>query len=463
MSQTENRIIDSETNVDIERIDIVSIGVDFLRVLKRMWLYAVVFALIGGMVMGFQANRSYQAYYTASATFTINIHSEQQGGIVGSTSFYDNEAAEQMALTFPHILTSGVLQRRVARELGVSAISGVIKATAVENTNLFTLSVRDKDPQKANETLQAVMNNYPSISEAIIGKVNMKLLDETGVPTNPDNPKDLKNSIAKGALAGVALSFVWMVLVVLSRRTIRREEDCPRYINKKCLGSIPYVRPKLRSKTVRKYINISEETTNEEFKEAIRIVRNRVERSAKENDLKVILVTSALAGEGKSTIAVNLAISLAQEGKHVALIDCDLRNPSDSVILNLETPIGLTDVLKKNAKLSECVRKVELNGARGTVNMLYLPVGKTVADGSHWLGNEMVEKIIESLKHKMDYVILDSAPVGLLTDASVLAQYADGAVFIVKKDFAKADYILKGMEHLAEGNVHMIGCVLNGD
>lgn len=463
MSQTENRFTNSETFLDIEKIDIVSIFLDFFRAFQKMWIHVVIFAVIGGAIFGYRANSSYQPFYQASATFTINIYSEQTNGSTSSVSFYDNEAAEQMARVFPHILTSGVLQRKVAKDLGLNSVPGTISAKSEANTNLFTLSVTDTDPERANEVLHSVMENYPEISETIIGKVNMKLLDETGVPTSPANGKSLKRDVLKGVLAGGALAVIWMVVVSLSRGTVRREDDCPKYVHKKCLGSVPYVKQKKRSKNVKHYINISEGKINLDFVEAIRIIRNKVERSAKENDLKVILVTSALAGEGKSTIAVNLAISLAQEGKYVALMDCDFRNPSDDEILGVESKVGLTDVLNKTAKLNACIQKIELEGVRGMVKMLYLPVGQPVSDGSMFLGKDYVQQIIKSLKSKMDYVILDSAPVGLLTDASVLAQYADGAIFIIKKDFAKVDYILNGMGHLLDTNIHVIGCVLNGD
>ena len=83
-------------------------------------------------------------------------------------------------------------------------------------------------------------------------------------------------------------------------------------------------------------------------------------------------------------------------------------------------------------------------------------------DGSRLLGTERMEKIIQALEEKMDYVILDSAPAGVLTDAGVLAEFADSAVFIVKKDFAKVEHILDGMEELSESHVHLIGGILNG-
>ena len=94
--------------------------------------------------------------------------------------------------------------------------------------------------------------------------------------------------------------------------------------------------------------------------------------------------------------------------------------------------------------------------------MIFLPGGKTISDGSDLLGTELMGRIIEKLEEISDFVILDSAPAGLLTDAVVLAQYADGAAFVVRKDFARVDYIMDGMEHLAESNIQIIGGILNG-
>ena len=137
-----------------------------------------------------RARLQYQPVYTASATFTVNIQREQQGvADTGSASFFNNSTAEQMAKTFPYILTSGVLKRKVAKDMDIAAVPGKIKATVAENTNLLTISVTDQDAGRAYATLKSVEKNYPAISEVIVGKANMEMLDETGIPAEPDNPK----------------------------------------------------------------------------------------------------------------------------------------------------------------------------------------------------------------------------------------------------------------------------------
>jgi receptor protein-tyrosine kinase len=347
--------------------------------------------------------------------------------------------------------------------MGVEYITGVISASVEESTNILTLSVTDAKPERAQETLLAVVENYPEFSEMIVGKVNLNLLDETGVPTATSNRRDWINPTIKGATIGAAIGLLWVAFVSIVRKTIRRESDCIKYANKVCIGSVPYVREKKRSTKKKRYLNIMDTALNPDFKEAIRIVRNKVERSTKEHVLKTILVTSALAGEGKSTIAVNLAISLAQEGKRVALVDCDLRNPTDHEILGLDIKNGLVDYLKQTISIKECIHTAEALHMPSEIKLAFVPGGNAVVDGANYLADERMRLVIKSLEEQMDYVILDSAPVGLMTDAGVLAQHADGAIFVVKKDFASADYILNGMQHLTDNSTHIIGCVINGD
>lgn len=444
------------------RIDVSALLLDFLRVVRKMWLRFVILIVIGALVSGLMANFSYSAKYTAYTSFTVNIWDEEDDS--GFAAYYDNEAAEQMADTFPYILTSGVLQRKVAKDMGTAGVSGSIDASVIENTNLFTLSVTDSDPQRAYDTLQAVIENYPSVSEAVVGRLNMNILDESGVPESPDNPKDLKKDAVKGGVVGFAIALLWAIFVTLTRRTIKSEEDCQRYVNQRCLGTVPFVRIKERSDKTKRHLNIMKRTINADFKEAIRIIRNKVERHTHSGEMKKILVTSALAGEGKSTIAVNLAISLAQEGKRVTLVDCDLRNPSDSEIMGVDPEIGLIDYLDGDVDFKKCIMPFNnMIDGQESLKLYFIPGGKAVADGSNLLGSDKMKELIDVVSNVSDYVILDSPPVGLLTDASVLGQFADCAMFIVKKDFAKSQHIMDGMEHLAESSIPVIGCVLNGE
>ena len=454
---------ENEKSQEPELIDITEMLSDYFRIFRRMWAWVLILTLLGTGIFYIRARVQYQPRYTASATFTVNIQRDQQGvGESGTVAFYNNSAAEQMAKTFPYILTSGVLKRKVAKDMGTGSVTGNIQANVAENTNLLTISVTDRDAGRASAILQSVIKNYPEISEVIVGKTNMEMLDETGIPPEPDNPKDFKKSALKGGLFGFLIAALWTALLVVTRRTVRKESDIHRWMHTRCLGTVPEIHEKRRSGTSQTRMVLTDPKVEEKLQESFRMIRNKVEYHAHEYHLKTFLITSALAGEGKSTIAVNLALSLAQAGKKVVLIDCDLRHPTDRKILNLDPGEGLGEVLEHKKKLAECIIKSKDMGLDPEMRLMFLPGGTSLRDGSELLGTEFMHRIIARMEEWADYVILDSAPAGLLTDAVVLAQYADAAVFVVRKDFARVDHIMDGMEHLAESQVQIIGGILNG-
>lgn len=443
-------------------IDIVGLLTDYFRTLRRMWIWVLILAVAGGTFSYLRSYMTWSPRYTASATFTITASQDGSDPTTGSYAFYDNSTAEQMANTFPYILTSGVLSRRAAETMGREAVSGQITASSEANTNLFTMSVTDSDAGLAYETLQAVIQCYPEVSEVIIGRTNMQLLDETGIPAYPDNPRDGKGALVKGAGAGALLGLLWAGAVTISRMTVKKKEDFQTRAHMKCIGEVPQVTMKKRSRESRNVLNILNEKTDPAFEEAMQLVRGKVEYSAWRHHSKTILVTSALAGEGKSTLAVNLALAFSKSGKRAALIDCDLRHPSDRKILGLEEGSGLYEVLTREARLGDVLLTGKDMEMDEEFKFCFLPGGKAAEDGSRLLGSERMQKVIEAVQEKVDYVILDSAPAGLLTDAGVLAQYADSAIFVIKRDFASTTHIMEGLEELSESRVHLIGGILNG-
>lgn len=453
-----DNIIDNEKNNELEKIDITLMIVNFSHALKKRWKQMLIIILVCAAGFGIYESLNYKATYTASATYAIYVGDRTEGTTL--TGYYNNSAAEQVGKSFPYILTSSVLQRKVAETLNMPSIPGKVTAKVKENTNFITISVKDSEAERAYNTLQAVLTDYPEVSESIIGKITMELLDETGVPSNPDTPRNLKGYVAHGTIVGVMITILYLVLVILLNKTVLREEDCKKKINIKCLGSVPHIREKLRSHKVENHPNILKKNINRDFTESFQIIRNKIEQSSKKNHLKSIMITSAMPGEGKSTVAVNVALSLAQKGKKVALIDADLRNPSDAEIVGIQGGKGVIDYIKGEIPLSESIVQGK-DIAGDNIPLLFVKGGKAVEDGAKYLGNGRMKVLIDTLEEKMDYVIVDTPPIGLLTDAGILAQYVDGAVFVVKQDYVKAKHILESMQHLTDSNVYMMGCVLN--
>ena len=158
-------------------IDLVVLLNDFLRQARHMWALLLVLILICAGGLSFLRYRSFSPVYEASASFTIKVANP----LHATVEAYNRETAEQMAKTFPYILTSGVLQQRIREYLGVSYVPS-ISAKAMESANIFTLTVRDSDPQRAHDVLNAAIACYPEISDFVVGPTVFYLLDETGIP-----------------------------------------------------------------------------------------------------------------------------------------------------------------------------------------------------------------------------------------------------------------------------------------
>ncbi len=445
-----------ESAVDSEQL---SIFVDFLRMLPKIWIWILVLTVLGGSISFYRANKTYVPTYTASSTFIVKVKNEQSLYGAG-TNYYNDAQTQHLASTFPYILTSGLLHRTVAKDLN-EPVTSSIYVEIINNTNILVLHVQDRNPEKAYRTLQSVIKNYPVVSEPIIGKVDLTLLDETDVPTKPDNPRVFIKETLFGALIGLLLSLGWGVLVFITNRTIRNEGDIRNKLGINALGTIPRVHRKERTRDIVEHQLITDPKVKDLLSEPFRMVKNQVEYLSQRDNHKVILITSATASEGKSFFSSNLVLSLITSGKKVTFIDCDLRHPTIRSIFDMEQDKGLYEYLNGEMELVEYLTLAKQENDHGFSNFLFLPGGAAVSDGSNLLSSERMKTLIDRVKEKSDYVILDSAPAGLLTDSVVLAKYAEAAIMVIRKDVARIDLIDDAISHLSQSDINVLGAVLN--
>ena len=434
-------------------IDLYTLIEDIWKGIRKFGWIIVILAIISAVIASLRTYKSYYPFYTASATFTVNLSTESEA----SNIYDDNLKAAQMSKTFPYIITSGVLKNVIAADLGAAYVSESITAENVENTNLFTLKVTSDDAQKAYDVLQSVIKNYPKITETVVGRTYLNMIDETGIPMEPANRLNYRNSVMLGALVGFALGILILLIYALTRRTIHKEEDLIELSSIKCLGSLPEVLFKRSEKNYNTEVSLLNEKLPQWYKESIYKIRTRVEKTAASKQMKSILVTSAIQGEGKSTLAFNLALALAEGGKEVVLMDCDLRHPTIKNMISLkEGSVGLDDVLNGKAELKDAIRYYD------DLKFSVLICSQATQNASEVLDSPKMRELLTELEETADYIIVDTAPSAILSDTSNLAKLADGVIFLVKQDYAKIYQILEGLEHLSESSgIEIIGCVLN--
>ena len=191
----------------------------------------------------------------------------------------------------------------------------------------------------------------------------------------------------------------------------------------------------------------------------MRLIRTRLERQLEGK--QVLMVTSSISGEGKSTVAANLAISMALKGKRVILVDCDLRNPTTAKIFNLKEKYpGLVSVLRGECRVEDTLYEVRKDGQ--PVGLTLLPGGERESRLVEILGSEAMSNLIARLRARADVVILDTPPSAVLVDAMMLVKYVDAVAYVVMSDFARRRYIFDGMEELSNSDAPIVGCILNG-
>ena len=431
-------------------IDLHTLISDFLRSAKYfLWLGFLLVLLSTAAFCG-KTYLSYTPKYQATASFTVYVTNPLQAEI----RMYNTATAEQMAKTFPYILTSGALSDMVTQELGISTMPAV-SASVLENTNIFTLSVTSGDPQLSYNVLNAVITYYPDVAEFVVGPTTMNLLDESGVPSQPVNSRNWGSAIKKGVLVGLVLWAAIVLLFAFMRSTIHNETELKQLINLRCLGMLPMAKGYHKGGKNGPCPVLTDEGDKLGFGESVRLLRIRVEKELREHGRKVLLVSSAIPGEGKTTVAANLAIAMAKKGKRTLLIDCDLRNPSVAAIYGQEETLGMAAFLTGKAAADKIIH-------RQAVKNLYVVFGGPPAsNAAELLAKVETKYFIQAARNVFDFVILDTPPCSMLADAAELAELADCALYTIRQDYAPKDRILEGAQLLAGSGLPLIGCVMN--
>lgn len=443
-------------NTEAIEIDFLQLLIDVIDGIRRQgWILLAVMSIVG-TVCFFVARFNYKPYYEAYTSFTVNTMST----VNYNSRSQKNNVTNKMGQIFPYILTSDALKSLVMEDMGFGDekdLPAKIMASVVRDTNLVTLKVRSDDPQFAYDTLRSVLRNYPSISDVAIGDVTLKQMDESGLPTVPANSPMSKKAAAVGMLLCFLIYTAWLVIKSITRKTIRSESELTKYFNTQYLGNLPSVVFKKRSKNQNQTVTIDSEGIPFAFVESVRSIRHRVEREAQKYNAKIIIVTSALQSEGKTTTATNLAIALANRKHNVLLVDGDLRNPSVLPALGME-PVekGMVDLLSERCKFNDI-----LMSYKERKHLALLPGGKLIDNPTALWTSQNAEKLFKKLSEMSDYVIVDAPPSAIVSDASLIARLADGCVYVVRQDYAGIDTLREGMEMFSGTGCKLLGCVLN--
>ena len=188
--------------------------------------------------------------------------------------------------------------------------------------------------------------------------------------------------------------------------------------------------------------------------EAYKTLRTNIEQITSIDNIKTILITSSISGEGKSTVAGNLAISLSKNNHKVLVIDCDLRRPSLHNKFNIENEYGVGEILLGENELKSSIKKIDSR-------LSVLTAGKIKNDTAELFATENMKQLLEEVRITYDYIIIDSAPIIPVADTSVLARVIDAAVLVVRANKSIEKLVIQGYEKLKKTSIKILGTVSN--
>ena len=422
-----------------------------LDVAKR-WLLIVLVAVMAGVGTYILKDASYQPAYKTTATFVVTSQDS-------SATVYSNlTSASTLASVFSELLNSSILRKNILQHTDLASFNGTIQASAIPETNLLTMTVTASDPRSAYLMAQGIIEHHEELTYQVIDGIVLEVLQKPLVPTAPSNRINASGEMKRMALLAAAAAAAVLAYLSFQQDTLRSAEEVRKKLNCSYLGEIAHEN---KYKTLPTWIRrpktsilITNPATSFRFVESIRKLRRRMEQRIGEG--KVLMVTSLLENEGKSTVAVNLALALAQKHQEVLLIDCDLRKPACHALLEQKKLThGLRDVLSDGVPLGEVIRQDKKSG-------LYMLLETRAASNSGDLvSSEVMQELLQWARGEFDYVVLDMPPMAAVSDAESMADFADASILVVRQNVSTAASVNKAITALERGSAKLLGCVLN--
>lgn len=422
--------------------------VDYLRLLRRRW-YLLVAALIVGGLGATAATHQQPRLYRASTTFYI---SDQQGRPV--STLLASSAQDRIA-TYATLAGSSPVINRVLGALpaGIHVAHIGIAATGIPGTIFMQLNTQADSVSGAFQLAAAYTRVFPAYitqfehAGAGADSTSLKILNPPAVSTNPISPNPRKNLLL-GLGLGLLVGLCGLMIAEALDNRMRTPEDIERASGLSLLATVP---SEHRSDPL-----VAATRPRSQRAEAIRQLRTNIQFAAVDRTMSSIIVTSALAGEGKTSVSANLAVTFGAMGKRVILVDADLRKPSVAEFMSVEGGVGLTSVLIGSVSLDDALIPW---GRDRTVSIL--TAGPRPANPSELLASSKMSELLEQLKQRADVIVIDTPPMLPVTDAAVLGAQSDGVVLIARINGTSKQKIKAAAAQLRKLGLPALGVVAN--
>lgn len=438
---------------------------DIVKILIKRFILIGICTFVGLLSLYLISKFLIKPQYSAYVQLYVNTNTDESVNELNDLNY-----AQKIVTTYISFLQTKAFYEQVVNESDLNYSSGEIKnmtsIKTVNNTEIFQITVTSDDPSVSYHLAGIMQEIGPRLINDIKPNAQISIVDPVIMPTSPSSPNIFKNMVIGGA-AGFLLSVITSLLIEVLDINVKNREDLEKKYQLPILSEIPFMHGSKKRNFIsarfgekKNKVHIMHEKFKEDTRfaiaEAYSSLRTNLRFILRSKECKIILFTSPLPQEGKSTTCINLSLALAQSGSRVLLMDCDLRKGKiHHSFATLNKP-GLSDALSGMASLEEVLRTT-------TQGKLYIITrGALPPNPAELLASEQMEDLINELRHKFEYIILDTPPINVVSDALGLTKMTDGTVMVVRQNQTSHPEIARALAQFNFIEANMLGLVLNG-
>lgn len=420
----------------------------FLRIVKNNILIVLMTSLAVALSIYLFLNYFGSTKYTASCDLVV----------ISQNSNYNGDYYVSISLNqFKSLLNSDAMKNQVLKELkedGSELNSIDLSAEIINDSNMIVMKALADSPQGAYKILKAAMSSYRKLIKKSSDGIDLEILGE---PSSDMIEISKDDCVGKAAIAFEFITFLGILVILLAtifRDRIQNANQVDRMLDTKALGTVYYEKKRKKEKS----ILISHPNVSGFYIDNMGKIATKVAYKLKQDNEKVFLVTSVSENEGKSTIASNLALTLAKRGNKVLLLDMDLKKPAIYKIFDMqkkEIPTIVEYILGEKTFDEVVIPGEEKN--------LFFCLGNTkVSNSDQLLDSTRLNVFFEKAKQKMDYVIVDTAPCSVTSDVYMLCKLVPDVLLVIWQDRIKIQLINDCLDDLSNSGGRSIGAIVNG-
>lgn len=429
-----------ENNVQNENL--LTIVKCIIKDILQRWILIVAVMIVFGSVFDFMKTVTYVPQYGTSMTATLSG---------GEDTFKNIDKVQSYVNTLDYLMNSNNAKSYVKKKMPISKTTYKAEVT-LKQANVVKIKVTADTKREAYFSIKLLNDWYRENTERYSFPYNITVLKESKFSTKPVNPNShIKNFLIGAVGSGFVLSCL-LGLYFFLRDTIKSEEEVENKLDTRLYAKLPFEVIKREDARNKKAILITSLKTSFFFRESMNKLRSKVEASSDKHGYKSFMITSAYENEGKSSVAANLALALAKNGRKVVLVDADFNKPAVFKIFDLDGSKSLNKAIEGTSSW-----RSQVVSDRSGLDLL--PCSQDSLKSEILTNSKKLDEIMKELREEYDFVIVDTCPAYLLNEPMAMNELVDATLFIVRQDYATSDVINETVKRLTYVKDNVLGVV----